>query len=60
MPTTALFPGFTPELLAALNVPGVHERWAAVQQHLHPALLALAEALQVEGGTPVPARLAAV
>lgn len=43
------FPGFTPELLASLRVAGVNERWAAVQQLLHPALLALAEALQAEG-----------
>ncbi|HEU5099868.1 MAG TPA: AAA family ATPase [Roseiflexaceae bacterium] len=43
------FEGFTPELLGTLLVPGVNERWAAVQARLHPALLALAEALQAEG-----------
>jgi hypothetical protein len=43
------FQGFTPELLESLRVAGVHERWAAVQDRLHPALLALAEALQAEG-----------
>ncbi len=43
------FQGFTPELLESLRVAGVHERWAAVQQGLHPALLTLAEALQAEG-----------
>src|SRR6266536_3074773 len=43
------FQGFTPELLESLQIAGTHERWAAVQQHLHPALLALAEALQAEG-----------
>src|SRR5262249_15205521 len=43
------FQGFTPELLKSLLVPGVNERWAAVQERLHPALLALSERLQVEG-----------
>ncbi|MFN8476804.1 MAG: GTPase [Kouleothrix sp.] len=44
-----VFPGFTPELLATLETPGVNERWAAVQERLHPAMLALAEALRAEG-----------
>ena len=35
--------GLTSAALAALQVPGISERWAAVQQHLHPALAALAE-----------------
>ncbi len=43
------FQGFTPDLLESLRVAGVNERWAAVQDRLHPALLALAEALQAEG-----------
>jgi hypothetical protein len=43
------FHGFTPGLLESLLVAGTHERWAAVQQRLHPALLALAEAVQAEG-----------
>jgi MoxR-like ATPase len=43
------FQGFTPELLESLRVAGVNERWAAVQDRLHPVLLALAEALQAEG-----------
>jgi MoxR-like ATPase len=43
------FQGFTPDLLESLLVQGVNERWAAVQARLHPALLALAEALQAEG-----------
>ncbi|KPV50144.1 GTPase, partial [Kouleothrix aurantiaca] len=43
------FPGFRPDVLAALDVPGVNERWAAVQEQLHPALLALAEQLRAEG-----------
>ncbi|MEO7913011.1 MAG: AAA family ATPase [Roseiflexaceae bacterium] len=43
------FQGFTPDLLGSLRVVGVNERWAAVQDRLHPALLALAEALQAEG-----------
>jgi MoxR-like ATPase len=49
MPTEQQFPGFTAELLETLRVAGVQERWAAVQERLHPALLALAEALQAEG-----------
>ena len=43
------FPGFTTDVLAALHVPGIAERWVAVQERLHPALLALTEALQAEG-----------
>jgi hypothetical protein len=39
---TQLFPSDT---LAALAVPGVAERWQAVQEHLHPALARLAEAV---------------
>lgn len=35
----SLFPS---EAFVALNVPGVAERWAAVQEHLHPQLAALA------------------
>lgn len=34
---------FTPEALGSLHVPGVAERWAAVQERLHPPLAALAE-----------------
>jgi MoxR-like ATPase len=49
MPIEQQFPGFTAELLETLRVAGVQERWAAVQERLHPALLALAEALQAEG-----------
>ncbi len=52
-PTTP-FPGFTPEILSALLEAGVAERWAAVQERLHPALLALAEALQPEGARRFP------
>ena len=39
------FTGFSAGVLAALEVPGVNERWAAVQERLHPQLLALSEAL---------------
>lgn len=35
-------PLFPSEALAALSVPGIAERWAAVQEHLHPQLAALA------------------
>jgi hypothetical protein len=48
------FPGFTPELLEALQVSGVGERWAAVQERLHPALVALAEAMRAEGERQFP------
>ncbi|HEU5012151.1 MAG TPA: AAA family ATPase [Roseiflexaceae bacterium] len=48
------FPGFTPEILGALLEPGIAERWAAVQERLHPALLALTEALQAEGARRFP------
>src|SRR5689334_3497931 len=41
--------GFSEDALAALLVPGVNERWAAVQERLHPLLLALAEDLRSEG-----------
>ncbi|HEX8158819.1 MAG TPA: AAA family ATPase, partial [Solirubrobacteraceae bacterium] len=43
------FPGFTPDALEALLVPGVAERWTAVQERLHPLLAALAEALRDQG-----------
>lgn len=50
MGTTAPeFPGFRADVLSALDVPGVNERWNAVQEQLHPALLALAEQLRAEG-----------
>jgi MoxR-like ATPase len=48
------FHGFTPELLESLLVAGIHERWATVQQRLHPALLALAEAVQAAGMRQFP------
>ncbi|MBC8160483.1 MAG: GTPase [Roseiflexaceae bacterium] len=43
------FAGFTPAMLAAMRAPGVAERWAAVQEQLHPPLAALAEQLRAEG-----------
>jgi hypothetical protein len=48
------FPGLTPEILGALDVPGVAERWAAVQQRLHPALAALAEQLREAAARRLP------
>ena len=42
----APFMGFTPEILASLTLPGVTERWAAVQSRLHPTLAALAEQIR--------------
>lgn len=46
---TAEFQGFSPEALAALLVPGVAERWNAVQERLHPVLAALAARLDATG-----------
>jgi MoxR-like ATPase len=43
------FSGFTPDALRALAVPGVNERWAAVQERLHPQLVGLTEALRAAG-----------
>jgi MoxR-like ATPase len=43
------FSGFTSDVLGALLVPGITERWAAVQARLHPQLVALAEALRDAG-----------
>ncbi|MFO7168248.1 MAG: GTPase [Chloroflexota bacterium] len=48
------FPGLTPEILGAFDVPGVAERWAAVQQQLHPALAALAEQLRSAAARRLP------
>jgi MoxR-like ATPase len=48
------FPGFTPDVLESLLVPGIAERWAAVQTHLHPVLAALAEALRSAGERRFP------
>ena len=50
----AQFSGFTPEALAALTVAGVNERWSAVQERLHPTLVALAEALRAAGMRQFP------
>src|SRR6266508_3362093 len=50
----AQFSGFTPEVLAALTVAGVNERWSAVQERLHPTLVALAEALRAAGMRQFP------
>jgi MoxR-like ATPase len=48
------FTGFTLDILSTLHVHGVAERWAAVQDRLHPALVALAEALHAEGARRFP------
>jgi hypothetical protein len=37
------FRGFTTEILSAFDPPGINERWAAIQERLHPVLAALAE-----------------
>jgi hypothetical protein len=52
--STPQFTGFTPDILESLHVAGVAERWTAVQERLHPALVALAEALWVEGARRFP------
>lgn len=48
------FSGFTPATLASLEVPGIAERWAAVQATLHPVLAALADALRTAGARRFP------
>jgi hypothetical protein len=53
-PAPSQFTGFTAVTLEALLVPGVAERWAAVQERLHPALHALAEALHDAGAHAFP------
>ncbi|MBC8075079.1 MAG: hypothetical protein H7Y32_03305, partial [Chloroflexales bacterium] len=41
---------FTPEALSALLTPGIGERWAAVQERLHPLLAELAERVGAAAG----------
>jgi MoxR-like ATPase len=53
-PTAPQFGGFTPDTLGALLVAGVAERWGAVQERLHPALVALSEALRAAGARRFP------
>jgi energy-coupling factor transporter ATP-binding protein EcfA2 len=43
------FNGFQPDALRSLLVDGIAERWQAVQERLHPVLLALAEQLDAAG-----------
>ncbi|MCU0490196.1 MAG: AAA family ATPase [Chloroflexaceae bacterium] len=45
---------FPPESLAALLSPGINERWAAVQEQLHPRLATLAERVQAEAARRLP------
>ncbi|NTV63708.1 MAG: GTPase, partial [Oscillochloris sp.] len=45
---------FTPDALAALLVPGVAERWAAVQEHLHPLMVDLAEQVRLAAIARLP------
>jgi hypothetical protein len=47
-------PLFPPEALAALLTPGAAERWAAVEQRLHPHLAALAEQLRAVAARRFP------
>ena len=42
------------EAVAALDVPGIAERWAAVQEQLHPLLAALAEQLAANAAQHFP------
>lgn len=46
LPYTSMSVLFSSEALSALTVPGVAERWAAVQEQLHPALARLAEGVR--------------
>lgn len=39
-------PPFPPESLAVFGIAGVGERWVAVQEHVHPRLVTLAERVQ--------------
>lgn len=45
---------FPSEALAAFQVPGVAERWAAVQERLHPALAGLAEQVAAAAASRLP------
>jgi MoxR-like ATPase len=47
-------PLFPQEALAALGVPGITERWAAVQEHLHPRLVVLAEQIHAAAARQFP------
>jgi hypothetical protein len=47
-------PLFSPESLASLLTPGVGERWAAVQEQLHPAMAELAEAVRAAAASELP------
>lgn len=51
---SSFFPGLTPDILAALSIPGVAERWTAVQQRLHPTLAALADVIGMEAARRFP------
>lgn len=42
------------EVMAAFTVPGIVERWAAVQEHVHPCLVALAEQVQAAAARQFP------
>jgi len=48
------FAGFEREALETLLVDGIGERWAAVQERLHPPLAALAERLEAAGRERFP------
>ena len=45
---------WTRETFAALHTPGVNERWAAVQEAMHPLLVALAEQIDATARERVP------
>ncbi len=47
-------PLFSSESLSSLLVPGVSERWTAVQDRLHPALVDLAEQVRAEATVTFP------
>jgi hypothetical protein len=48
---TSFFPA---DALASLHTPGIGTRWAAVQEHLHPRLVLLAELIQARAAQQFP------
>jgi hypothetical protein len=52
--TVNQFQGFSAEALASFAVAGISERWAAVQQQLHPILVSIAEQLQQNASNHLP------
>jgi hypothetical protein len=49
-----MFQGFNDAAFQSLTLPGIGERWAAVQEHLHPVLRSLADQVQAAGAVRFP------